>query len=259
MTEFAFVTDNVTDISPVRALVGLKKLRCYGSITGQGQAVRLVAAERNAADDPCLAAYTQVRDLSPLRGMKLTYLTIEGTQVSDLSPLEGMSLTSLHCDDTPVSDLSPLKGMPLTRLECNRTRIVDLSPLKGMPLAYLRVCGTQRIQPVPAERIASEGRCLSTARSYLTYHRWKEWNWRAWSFAAPKYPNSRACTECPGLLDCGDTKVSDLSPLKGMPLTWLWCDGTQVSDLSPLEGMRLEGLCCTAPKSLNCHACAGCP
>ena len=39
---------------------------------------------------------------------------------------------------------------------------------------------------------------------------------------------------------CNKTTVSDLSPLRGMPLTKLCCDDTQVSDLSPLEGMKLN-------------------
>ena len=45
-------------------------------------------------------------------------------------------------------------------------------------------------------------------------------------------------------LDCGLTRVSDLSPLKGMPLTYLNCAWTQVPDLSPLKGMPLTRLDC---------------
>jgi hypothetical protein len=37
-----------------------------------------------------------------------------------------------------------------------------------------------------------------------------------------------------------DTNVSDLSPLEGMPLRELSCGETNVSDLSPLKGMLLE-------------------
>jgi hypothetical protein len=37
-------------------------------------------------------------------------------------------------------------------------------------------------------------------------------------------------------------EVTDLSPLKGMPLTSLNCHNTGVADLSPLEGMRLTEL-----------------
>src|SRR5262249_24455084 len=45
-------------------------------------------------------------------------------------------------------------------------------------------------------------------------------------------------------LNCGETKVADLSPLRGMALTGLACYGTPVSDLSPLRGMKLTYLLC---------------
>jgi Leucine-rich repeat (LRR) protein/tRNA A-37 threonylcarbamoyl transferase component Bud32 len=44
--------------------------------------------------------------------------------------------------------------------------------------------------------------------------------------------------------DCSYTQVSDLSPLKDMPLTVLYCGGTRVKDLSPLRGKKLEDLLC---------------
>ena len=43
-------------------------------------------------------------------------------------------------------------------------------------------------------------------------------------------------------LDLFQTKVSDLSPLKGMPLVELMADETAVSDISPLAGMPLKTL-----------------
>jgi hypothetical protein len=45
-------------------------------------------------------------------------------------------------------------------------------------------------------------------------------------------------------LNCHGTPLTDLSPLKGMPLTSLDCDSTQVSDLTPLQGMPLTTLSC---------------
>ena len=45
-----------------------------------------------------------------------------------------------------------------------------------------------------------------------------------------------------GELDLNNTQVTDLSPLKGLPLTVLGLRNTQVTDLSPLEGMPLEVL-----------------
>ena len=76
VTEFGFVTDKVSDISPVRALAGLKVLKCVGSLG-------------SSSDKGILS------DLSPLAGMPLTGLWFGGTQVSDLSPLEGMPLASI--------------------------------------------------------------------------------------------------------------------------------------------------------------------
>jgi serine/threonine protein kinase len=115
VTELHFFTDNVTDISPVRALKELKGLRCDGSGPGKGR----------------------LSDLSPLRGLSLTWLNCNGTQVADLSPLQDMKLTVLEFDGTQVADLSPLKAMTLTYLRCGHTQVTDLSPLKGMPLKGL--------------------------------------------------------------------------------------------------------------------------
>jgi hypothetical protein len=41
-------------------------------------------------------------------------------------------------------------------------------------------------------------------------------------------------------LDCALSKVSDLSPLRGMPLKQLYLFETPVTNLQPLEGMELE-------------------
>lgn len=47
-----------------------------------------------------------------------------------------------------------------------------------------------------------------------------------------------------GVLYISGTDVSDLSPLRGMPLTRLWCFYTKVTDLSPLKEMPLKELRC---------------
>lgn len=110
----------VTDISPVRALAGLKVFRCQDG---------------------------KVSDLSPLRGMKLEYLAIRGcTGVQDISPLEGMKITSLDLGGTRVWDLSPLQGMPLNSLSfygCSTVK--DLSPLRGMKLSTLTLRACPRV------------------------------------------------------------------------------------------------------------------
>ena len=72
VTELQFHTDKVTNISPVRALMGLRVLYC----NGVGRKVELA-------------------DLSPLKDLKLTELWLNDTKVSDLSPLKDMKLTHL--------------------------------------------------------------------------------------------------------------------------------------------------------------------
>jgi hypothetical protein len=87
-------SDKVTDISPIRALAGLK---VFGYIGGGPKS-------------------NSLSDLSPLQGLPLTSLYCMNTPLSDLSPLKGMPLTDLNCRGTKVADLTPLAACPNLRL-----------------------------------------------------------------------------------------------------------------------------------------------
>ena len=208
--ELAFNTDDVTDISPVRALTRLRALKCSG-FGDRNSPLTDLSPLSGLPLRTLVLAKGELFDLSPLRGMPLTEFSCYGTRVTDLSPLEGMKLRVLNCDSIRVSDLSPLKGMPLETLVLSRkaedltalagmntlehlyfegTTISDLSPLKGMKLTTLTMCTNPVSDLSPLEGMK------------LTF------------------------------LHCGGTKVSDLSPLDGMPLTHLNCAGTKVSDAS---------------------------
>jgi hypothetical protein len=137
----AFLTDRVTDISPVRALKGLESLDCGGSAPRKGRLSDLTPL-RGMRLRRLACADSQVTDLEPLRGMPLEYLHCQETGVASLSPLEGMKLVNLTIQGTPVSDLKPLRGMPLKWLDLYGARdVTELSPLEGMPLGYLNVTG----------------------------------------------------------------------------------------------------------------------
>jgi tRNA A-37 threonylcarbamoyl transferase component Bud32 len=131
VTSLEVVTDDVTDISPVRALPGLKILVCRGSAGGKGR----------------------LSDLSPLRGLPLTQLDCTDTKASNLSPLEGMPLANLYFRNTRVDDLSPLTGMKLGSLDCGGTRVTSLAPLRGMPLTYLSCRNTPVDDLSPLKRL----------------------------------------------------------------------------------------------------------
>lgn len=111
VTVLWFDTDNVMDISPVRALVDLRTLSCSGS-----------AKEKN-----------KLFDLSPLQGMKLTSLNCAGTQVSDLSPLQSVrTLSSLNVANTNVTpaDVAALqKALPDCKIEWDGAK--SASPAGG--------------------------------------------------------------------------------------------------------------------------------
>ena len=162
VTGLQFLTDNVTDISPVRALPGLTYLYCHGTDYGKGKLAdlsplrglpleNLILELNDVADlsplkdmpiDQLHLRGTKVTDLSPLRGGRLTNLNVQFTDVSDLSSLQGMKLTLLFCTHTKLANLSPLKDMPLTHLQIEHTHVSDLSPLNGMPLNALVVTDT---------------------------------------------------------------------------------------------------------------------
>jgi hypothetical protein len=139
--QLGFLTDQVTDISPVRALTGLESLDCAGSLPRKGRLSDLTPL-RGLCLKHFTCGETQVSDLEPLRGMPLEFLVCHGTGVNSLSPLEGMPLVTLTIQGTPVSDLRPLRGMPLKWLDmCEVRAVTDLLPLAGMPLEYLNVTG----------------------------------------------------------------------------------------------------------------------
>jgi hypothetical protein len=60
-------------------------------------------------------------------------------------------------------------------------------------------------------------------------------------------------------LTCGCNPIADLSPLREMPLKHLGCGATHVSDLTPLKGMRLEHLDLTGTRVADLSPLHGMP
>jgi serine/threonine protein kinase len=156
--EVGFSTDDVTDISPIRALTGLRRLGCSGQkLTDltplSGLRLECLYCNDNPITDisplknlPLKELYfsnSTLEDISVLKGMKLEVLFLALEKLKEISALSGMPLRRLGIDGTQVADLSPLKGMPLQDLNCRSTLVSDLSPLRGMPLTYLDCCPSQ--------------------------------------------------------------------------------------------------------------------
>jgi serine/threonine-protein kinase len=162
-----FVTDHVTDISPVLALSGLRRLGCNGTTDGQlsdlrpldGMPLHELSVQNNQIEDlaplaglrlfrfncygnPKRSYGKPIKSLAPLKGMPLMDLSLTSLGDGDLSPLAGMPLTSLSISSMEIKDLSVLKGMPLELLALAIDRSTpdsDLSQLKDLPLKYLSV------------------------------------------------------------------------------------------------------------------------
>jgi serine/threonine protein kinase/Leucine-rich repeat (LRR) protein len=280
VTELNFCTDKVTDISPVRALTKLQKLRCTGTVSLNseplGQLYSLSALKGLQLTLLDCDSNGQLSALGPLKGMPLTELHCNHTKVSDLSPLKGMKLKVLSCrrhgaSSAYVADLSPLEGMPLEELSLSYqhlisdlsplahtrlkvlgvwySRVRDLSPLKGLPLEYLGIRGSPVTDLTPLKNMQSLKHLdiLETPVQDLSALEGLRITHLQCSYAHIK---DLSALQGLGLIElgCDHTQVSDLTPLKGMPLKALILSETKVSDLTPLKGMPLEYLATNATK-----------
>ena len=188
VTVLQLLTDNVTDISPVRALSALEGLYCTGS-----------------SGNPARKLHGILTDLTPLRGMQLTRLWMPGNaKLTDISPLKGMPLTSLDLFDCPrFSELEPVKGMQLTFLSLGWTQTMDLTPLKSMPLKLLNLDASRVRDLSPLMGMPLEELHLNSTRNV---------------------EDLSPLAECKMLLSLNfgeNTKVTDISPLKQLPLNHL--------------------------------------
>ena len=138
IVKLEFWTDNVADISPLRALTGLKALAARGT-EGKGQLTNLAPLQGLPLTMLDVNNNGQLADLTPLKTLPLTQLFAQRTAVPDLAPLAGLRLTELNLSGTPVADLAPLKDMPLIALYLDGTKVADLTPLKGMPLKIVNI------------------------------------------------------------------------------------------------------------------------
>jgi serine/threonine protein kinase len=188
VTHFSFLTDHVTNITPLRALTGVTTLDLSGSNWGKGQLADLEPLRGMRLTRLSFFASKGVADLSPLAGMKLASLDCSGTAVTDLEPLRGMPLENLNCRECPgIQSLAPLQGMPLKRLDCSRTHITDLTPLHGMKLDNLAISYTpvSDLSPLRGMKLTTLG-CKGTNVTDLSVLRGLPLKFLFWDFRAER-------------------------------------------------------------------------
>jgi hypothetical protein len=190
-----------------------------------------------------------IHDLIPLRGLPLAILRIAHTAVTDLKPLQGMPLRVLDLRGTAVRDLRPLRGMPLehltlpggelpkgwSRLRSQRT----LQSVDGIPIADFEILEKAGLLALlPADPAAHPGQTSILKRM----HAQSNGVWTL-AFATAAISNLPPLRGLPvDTLDLSGSGVRDLTPLKKSRVTRLDVSRTGIRSLTGLEGVPLQAL-----------------
>jgi Leucine-rich repeat (LRR) protein len=115
VNELKLVSDELTELAPLRAMPALTHLDCNGSGHNTGK----------------------LTDLSPLRGMPLQHLQVlNNPDLNDLSPLRGMQLTDVGFAAKDIAAMGPLAEMPIAKMHVNR-RFLSFPEIQWLPLTSL--------------------------------------------------------------------------------------------------------------------------
>ena len=163
-----------------------------------------------------------LRDLSPLKGLKLQMLDLSGNPVREIRHLKGMPLNVLWLENTEVVSLKSLSDAKLRELRLNNSPVESLDGIQGQPLENLYAVGT-RIKGVEPLR-------KSNLRGL----------WLTGSPVTDLSPLAGLPLES---LTAHRTLVNDLSFVRKLPVIQrLHIGETLIHDLTPLEGLRLTRL-----------------
>ncbi|HVK09437.1 MAG TPA: SUMF1/EgtB/PvdO family nonheme iron enzyme [Gemmataceae bacterium] len=217
VTEIKLVTDNVTDVAPIRVFNALRVLDCSGAHTtdwhGNGQ----------------------LDDLTPLKGMNLAGLTVLRLQYTKVGNA-GMSgfknckkLLSLALAETNVTDVGlenfkESKG--LTHLWISDTKVGDVG------LAYFKDCKGLKALDLNHLKLTDAGLANFKDCKDLTHLSLYETSVSDVGLAY--FKDCKALTR----LNIVGTKITDLSLIKGMPLKELSCDFQPERDAEILRSMK---------------------
>jgi serine/threonine protein kinase len=165
VTRLAFSTDQVSDLSPVRALTKLRSLDCCGSDFGLGHlSERSLLPLRGLPLTNLNCIYSPVSDLSPLKDMKLTSLDLRHTHVGDADVknlagqknLQWLSLWGTKVTDAGLKELASLKSLQWLSLENTRVTDVGLKELAGLHgLGHLSLYAVPQVTDAGLEELAN--------------------------------------------------------------------------------------------------------
>jgi Leucine-rich repeat (LRR) protein len=152
-----------------------------------------------------LSGRANISEISRLRGIPLRQLSLRGTSVTNFMPLQNMPLISLDLAGTPATQLGIPPNLPLEHLICGAEDASSSSPLADISLLKGLRLGRLDMNPCKVTNISS---LAGMPITNLHIH-------------AP---------------------VTDLAPLRGMPVAELTLIGGAATSLEPLRGMPLTHL-----------------
>ncbi len=247
---------NNPDLTDIRALRGVK-------LTGldlRGSKVADISVLKELPLTELSLVNTPVASLGPLRGMKLRRLGLSGTKVTDLSALQDLPLEELSLNGLDISDISVLRHMPLERLyllNCRKLeRLSALRGLKQLKELWLppHISGIRLLRKFPKLRIivtSAQNKRQTAAEFWEQYQAGVFRTRSALKEANPAYAFTGNFSIENGRIigiDLAHAKLTDISALKKLPLTSLRLTNTGIKDLKPLRKMPL--------KELYLHFCA---
>ena len=104
-----------------------------------------------------------LRDLSPLRGLKLQMLDLSNNPVREIRHLQGMPLKVLYLENTDVVSLKSLREAGLRELRLNNSPVESLDGLQGQPLENLYAAKTRINDVEPLRKSNLRGYFFSMA------------------------------------------------------------------------------------------------
>jgi Leucine-rich repeat (LRR) protein len=202
--------------------------------------------------------------------MPLKTLYVQGSKISDLSPLKGLPLRELYLEGCPsVADVSALAEIPtLEKLTVpmsarNIEALRQLTQLKM--LAFSRNANTllpsSTVEDFWKDNDANGwlGRLRESGLKANTLNQLDDGTWEV-NLDNSAIADLTLLRGAPiSRLSISHTPVSDLTPLRNLALKQLWLFETKVTDLSPLTGMPIEVLNLGGTKVSDIAALRGMP
>ncbi len=253
--ETLILSSKVTDLSPISGM-RLTRFECSGA---------------------------GITDLAALKGMPLKILFCERTSATDLTPLHGctdLNLLRLSGTKITAAGVATLqKALPNCKIEWDDPAKATPQPAASSKLFMHDPAFPQWMKDVQA--MPAEKQIEAVSKKLVELNPGFDGKLMGpKEIGTPKIENGivtelnfstdnatdispvRALVRLKSLW-CGvgsgkKARLSDLSPLGGMGLTFLNCNDSQVTDLSPLKGMPLSTLYCTGTAVNDLHRCKGC-